>query len=225
MPGLKKHHPDFRFNDNRVTPDEIDGPQQYVVAFPSASATYIGTSAGGTAGQAKALVFLSAKPDYPRNLLYGVVGTHDTGGTWVVSGKDQFGDTITETVGWGTLAAGTPAGASAGTKIFAEVTGGTFTHAGVGTGSARLGVAVGTGGTIQHYFGLPMRIASVNDVKNITWSSEFTSTPINKGTVASASYVGTARHTFNGTATIAGTQCFVVDVISTYNSEHEDNIV
>ena len=138
--GLKKWLPDIRFAGNLVTPDEIDRYEQYVVAFPGTSQTYVGTCAAGTNAQAKALVIINKTLDYPRNLYYGVVGTNDVGGSWTVNGKDQFGASIAETVGSGTVAAGTPAYMKAGTKIFAEVSSGTFTFAvgSAGSGSARL---------------------------------------------------------------------------------------
>lgn len=209
MPGLKKHHSDIAFSGNKVTPDEIDSYSQYVVSNLSVSATWVGTAAGGTSGQAKALVLINKNLDYPRNLLYGVVGTADIGGTWVINGKDQFGVSITETVGSGTAAAGTPAFAVAGTKIFSQVTSGTFTVAGVGSGSARIGVAIGTAATAKYYLGLPDKIAAVTDVKSISWSKELVQTTLNGGTVDST-LVGTTYSTFNGSAIMGGTETFTV---------------
>lgn len=211
MPGLKKHHADFAFSGNQATPDELDRYEQYVVINPSVSATWVGTAAGGTSTEAKALVLINKNLDYPRNLLYGMVGTADNGGTWVVNGKNQFGEVIQETVGNGTAAAGTPAFAVAGTKIFAQVTSGTFTVAtgGVGLGSARLGVAIGTGATTKAYLGLPSKIGAVTDVKMISWSKEHVQTTLNGGTVTS-SFVSTANHAINGSAIMGGTETFVV---------------
>lgn len=212
MGGLKKHHFDFTSGPaNQVTPDEIDRYEQYVVINPSVSATWVGTAAGGTSTQQKALVLINKNLDYPRNLLYGMVGTADNGGTWVVNGKNQFGEVIQETVGSGTVAAGTPAFAVAGTKIFAQVTSGTFTvaTAGVGLGSARIGVAIGTSATAKAYLGLPSKISAVSDVKMISWSKEHVQTTLNGGTVDST-LVGTTNHTINGTAIMGGTETFVV---------------
>lgn len=209
MSGLKQYDAAFAFSGAQVTPDEIDEYRQYVVANPSISATWVGTAAAGTSTQAKALVLINKNLDYPRNLLYSVVGTNDVGGTWTVNGKDQFGAVITESVGSGTVAAGTPAFATSGTKIFAQVTSGTFQFAtgSAGNGSARIGVAVAAAGTAK--FGLPDKIAAVTDVKSISWSKELVQTTLNGGTVDST-LVNVANSAFSGTAVVGGTESFVV---------------
>ncbi len=209
MAGLKLWHADFAFSGNRATPDELDRYEQYQVINPSVSATWVGTAAGGTSTQEKALVLINKNLDYPRNLLYGLVGTADAGGTWVVNGKNQFGVTITETVGSGTAAAGTPAFAVAGTAIFAQVTSGTFTHAGVGLGSARIGVAIGTAAGAKAYLGLPGKLAAVADVKSITWSKEHVNTTFNGGTVDST-VVSVTQSAIAGTGIMGGTETFNV---------------
>lgn len=223
MPGFKKHFPEVQFGNAKITPDEIDRYEQYVVINPTTSATWFGTAAGGTSTQAKALVITNRLADFPRNLLYSVVGTADMGGTWVVNGKDQFGSTITETVGSGTAAAGTPVFAIAGTKIFAQVTSGTFTVAtgAVGNGSARLGAAIGTSTTAKYWLGLPDKIASTADVKAISWSKEFVSTTMNGGTIGAQ--ISATTHAFTGTAIMGGTESFTVLYKPTYNAEAEGN--
>ena len=225
MSGLKPYEPHIRFSGAKLTPDEIDRYEQYCVIDPTTSATWVGTAAGGTSTQAKALVLINKNLDYPRNLLYGVVGTADFGGTWVVNGKNQFGVSITETVGAGTAAAGKPVFATAGTLIFSQVTDGTFTVAtgAVGNGSARLGVAVGGTAGSTCYFGLPSKIAAVSDVKSISWSKESVQTTLGGGTVSST-LVGTTYHTFNGTAALGGTEKFVVTFRPTYNNEYGTNM-
>ena len=218
MPGLKKYFPEIQFNNEKVTPDEIDRYEQYVIAFPGTSLTWAGTAAGGTSTQAKALVIINKNMDYPRNLRYSAVGTNDFGGTWVINGKDQFGVVIQETVGSGTVAAGTPAFDTAGTKIFAQVTSGTFNVAtgAVGLGSAQLGVAYGgTAGTTA-YFGLPFKIGAVSDVKSITYSNNFVNKTLNGGTLTAL--VGTTYHTINGTAVLGTADIFVVLAKPTYNA-------
>jgi len=220
--ALKKYFPDVRMGGNLVSPDEVDRYETYYVISPTTSATWVGTTAGGTQTQARALVLINQNLDYPRNLLYGVVGTADIGGTWVVNGKDQFGRSVTETVGSGTVAAGTPAFAKAGTQIFAQVTSGTFTFAtsaGQGNGSARLGVAIGGTAGSTAYFGLPTKIGGTSDVKRIAWVKENVMTTLNGGTVGAL--VGTAYHTINGTAALGGTETYIVTYKSTYNSENE----
>jgi hypothetical protein len=213
---LKKWFPDLRAPKNRVTPDEMDYVYTYTVTYPSVSATQVGTCSGGTSTQARALVITNKVLDYPRSLLASVVGTNDMGGVFVVNGKDQFGNVIQETFTMATAAAGTPAGSAAGTKVFSEVTSGTFTVAtgAVGSGSARLGV-----GTVaaSNLWGLPVKIGSTADVKQISWINNGTFTVINGGTIGS--YVGTAAHTFVGTAGVAVTDIYRVRVRSTYSAE------
>jgi len=225
MSGLKEDQYGFSQAKRQVTPDEIDRYEQYIVSNPSISATWVGTAAGGTAGQGKALVLINKNLDYPRNLLYGVVGTADMGGSWTVNGKDQFGQVVRETVVLGTAAAGTPAAAVAGTQIFAQVTSGTFTVAatGVGAGSARLGVAIGTAATAKYYLGLPSKIGAVSDVKMISWSKEHVQTTLNGGTV-DATLVSTSNHAFNGTSIMGGTETFVVLFKPTHDNAGKANL-
>jgi hypothetical protein len=220
MSGIKTEVTSVRFNNNKVTPDELDRYETYVVTNPTSSATWVGTSAGGTSTQAKALVLVNTYLDYPRNLLYSLVGTNDAGGTWTINGVDQFGVTITESVGSGTVAAGTPAFATAGTKIFAKVTTGTFTHATgqVGLGSARIGVAVGGTAGSTATFGLRTKIKAVTDVKSITHSKNFVVTTLDGGTISST-LVGTANHTFNGTAALGTADTFTVTIRPSWNNE------
>lgn len=222
---LKRYFPDVRMGGNRVTPDELDQIIDYTVMYPATSATFLGTCAGGTSTQAKALVITNKALDYPRTLLASVVGTADMGGVFVVNGKNQFGDTIAETITIGTAAAGTPAGSAAGTMIFSEVTSGTFTVATTasGAGSAQLGVAIGTAAGAVAKFGLPVKIKSVNDVKSITWINDGGATAINGGTVQSSSYVGTSNFDFQGSAVVATTDIYKVRVRSTYVAEENYN--
>lgn len=225
MPGLKKYFPDVQFGANKVTPDEIDRYETYDVTFPSTSATWVGTAAGGTADQAKALVLINTTTDYPRNLLYSVVGTNDMGGTWVVNGEDQFGSSVTETVALATAAAGTPAVAVAGTTCFASVSSGTFTVDGnaVGNGSARLGLAIGTSATAKFWLGLPTKIGAATDVKTIAWSSEFVQTTVNGGTVTGTTFVNTSNHAISNDSIMGGTETFTVIFKPTYDAQEDGN--
>jgi hypothetical protein len=166
--ALKKWDPGFGFSGNKVTPDEIGWDMMYYIINPSINTTWFGTTAiGGTVAQ-KTLVLINALADYPRNLEFGVQGTNAIGGTWDVNGKDQFGNSISES---GTIAvSGTAGGTTAGTKIFSEVTTGTFSFAtggSVGNGTPKLGV--GTAGTTA-LFGLPAKLGGTFDVKMISGS-------------------------------------------------------
>lgn len=225
MSGIKQSQNAFGPAKEQITPDEIDRYEQYIVANPVTSATWGGTAAGGTSTQAKALVLINKNLDYPRNLLYGVVGTADMGGSWTVNGKDQFGQVQSETVALGTAAAGTPAVAVAGTAIFAQLTSGTFTVAtgAVGIGSAQLGVAIGTSATAKYWLGLPSKIGAVEDVKTISWSKSLVQTTLNGGTVDST-LVSTTTHAIAGTGIMGGTETFVVSFKPTYNNSGKANL-
>lgn len=204
MSGLKKHYPDIAFSGNKISPDEIDMYRQYTIYCPASGSAWVGACAGGTSTQAKAMTLTNSNLDYPRNLLYGIVGTSDMGGTWVVNGKDQFGATVVETVDIGTAANG---GTTNGTAIFAQVTSGTctLTTGSKGSGTAHLGVAVGTS-----HFGLPDKISAYTDVKSITWVKNFVNTTFGGGTIVTG-MVDTTYHAIIGTATSLGTcEAYVV---------------
>lgn len=214
--ALKRFQPEVRMGGFKVSPDEMDIERQYVVMNPTVSPTWFGTTAVGTAGQSKALVLINRIADYPRNLAGAVAGSAGLGGTWVVNGKDQFGNTIQESLAIGTATNG---GTTEGTKIFAQLTSGTFnfaTASAAGNGTPRLGVGIAE---TTHLFGLPDKIAGTGDVKRITWNNNGTVTTVNGGTIGA--YVGTANHTFKGTAALAITHSFVVSYRSSFNSEAE----
>lgn len=222
MSGLGERFPDVQMGGVQATPNELDRYEVVNTGILSVSPTWVGTAAGGTAGENKALVIINKLLDHPRNLLYSVVGTNDIGGTWVVNGKDQFGRPVTETVGNGTVANGTPAWAKAGTAIFAEVISGTYTVAGVGSGSARLGVAIGTAGTLTFKLGLLTKIASTLDVKAITWTKENVVTTLNGGTVGG--FVDVTNHAITGSAIMAGTESYKAMVKPSFSNLNKVNL-
>jgi hypothetical protein len=216
--SFKKSEPALQFGGQRVSADEMDMVRQYVVLNPTVDPIWFGTAIG-TSTQGTPMGLINKNADYPRNLAYAVAAPAGStaGGTWIVNGKNQFGETIQETVIIGTATGG---GTVAGTKVFAQVTSGTinFTTMSPGNGSARLGVAIGTAAGLVGYFGLPDKIAAISDVKSITWRNVGTSITLNGGTVDS-SLVGTANHTFNGTAVMAVTDGFLVNYRSTYPAQ------
>ena len=215
MSGLKEHNYDFVQAGGQVTPDEIDEYLRYNTGILSVDTAWFGTCAGGTSTQAKPLVLINANADYPRNAYYGVAGTSDMGGTWVVNGYDQFGKAFTETVAVGTATNG---GTVAGTTIIGSVTSGTFTVAtgSKGNGSARLGVAIGTSGTTLFKLGLLTKIGGTADVKNITWVKENVVTTVNGGTIGAL--VDATNHAFSGSAIMGGTEQYVVRVKPTWDN-------
>lgn len=203
----------------KVTPDEIDEYKQYMIVFPSVAGS-VGTAAAGTSTQAKAMVVVNAICDYPRNLEFGVAGSSDMGGVWVVNGKDQFGETISETVTIGTAANG---GTTVGTMIFAKVTSGTFTFTtgAAGSGTAKVKYSAAEGTTM---FGLPFRIGGTADVKSISYSKNFVPTVLNNGTIGA--YVGTGgfngyANYIKGTAAMGSADVYVVLARPTYNADSD----
>lgn len=211
---LKRHYIDFQAQTgNQVTPDEIDRYEVYSVINPGISATAIGSATAGTVSQVVALGLANVVCDYPRTLLATWTGSASNSGTVVVTGKNQFGESITEDFA---LAQGTQwTGTDAGTKIFAQVSGATATFGtGVtGTGTVSLGYAIAT---TSAAFGLPAKIGAVADVKSITWTKDGLAVPLNGGTIAA--YVGTANHEFSGTETLAGTMTYQVWFKPTYKA-------
>ncbi len=225
MSGLRESNYQFVQAGGQVTPNEIDRYERINTGILSVSATWVGTSAGGTATVAKPLVLINTLLDYPRNILYSVVGTNDIAGTFVTNGFDQFGQPVTETVTQtGTVAAGTPAFAIAGTTIWGKVTSGTFTAISttVGLGSARWGVAVGTSGTTAFKLGLLTKIAGSTDVKAITWTKEHVTTTLGGGTIGA--YVDATNHAFTGTAIMGGTEQYQVLLKSNFDNSGKPNL-
>ncbi len=228
MSGLNENGelPGFAFSGAQVAPRDVDRYEVIQVDSPSVDNKWIGTAAGGTSTQAKALVLLNAFPDWPRNLLYSAVGTNDVGGSWTVNGFDQFGAPVTETAGFATAAAGTPAGSVFGTAIFGKVTNGTFTFAvgSAGNGSAQVGFGTLANGSAQsNWFGLLTKIAGTSDVKRINWTTTNTPTTLNLGT-ALGTLIGfqgngsLPNSVFQGTAGVAITDHYRVVVKPSFDN-------
>lgn len=216
MPGLKKHEPSIRFSGNKVTPDEVDSYQQYVIVKPSAAGAYVGTVAPGTV--AGTFVLDATRLDYPRNLLVSITGpAGGVGGTVSITGKNQFGVTVSETITQGSANGG---GTTAGSLVFAEVSLGTYDPNGVNNQStAKLGVAIGTAAddtTVK--FGLPSKIGGTSDVKAVTW--------IDNGVAkqeGAASIADTTYHAIKPAQAVAAADDYVVLYKPSYNLENEAN--
>jgi len=219
MSGLGEHNYEFIQAGGQATPNELDRYERINTGILSIDASWFGTAASGTASQARAMVIINKTADFPRNILYGVVGTADCGGSWTVNGRDQFGGTITETVALATAAAGTPARAVAGTKIFADVASGTFTPTSTTVGGAlgRIGAAIGTSTTAAFKLGLLTKIGSTADVKSITWTTENVVTTLGGGTPGA--YVDATNHAFTGTSIMAGTESYNVLLKSSWDNK------
>jgi hypothetical protein len=217
MSGLKEHNYEFVQSGSKVSPDEIDQYTQYVIQNPSVSNSFFGTVESASAA---AFVLGQTRADYPRNVLLTINGVAGgMGGTATVNGVDFQGNTITETLGFATAAAG---GTVAGTKIFARVTSATVTPVGLGgtaVGSAKLGVAIGTSATLAHLFGFPDLIGGTTDLKSMNW--------INNGTInvygTPSTRVTLASNAFSGTATVAITDSYNVTYKTTKDLANRGN--
>lgn len=222
MAGLKDFQPEVQWAGNKVTPDEIDQDQSYWIIHPSVATDWFGTAASASA---VALVEnTSLYADYPRNLLLTITGVAGgIGGT--LSGLtylDQFGGTVTETLGVASAANPTVTGTGICAKV---VTLGTFTPQGVGgTGIATvaLGYAIATSST-SPVFGLPAKLGGTNDIKRIKWDDN--GTPKAVATTPQAAAV-TAKHAvrIEVAGGIAVADSFNVVYRSSYNSLGQDQI-
>jgi hypothetical protein len=222
MPGLKKHYPDVRFSSNRVTADEIDQRVYYKVLKPSISDSFLGTV---EATEADDFVIDETKTDYPRTVLVSITGVAGgMGGTATVTGTNQFGQSQSETIGFASANGG---GTAAGTKIFDTVTAATVDGLdgldGTAIGTCALGFAIGTASGIEAYFGLPVKIGAVSDVKRIIWNDNGTIKGVNGGTVNS-DYVDTSNHSFRHNEVLAAADDIYVEVLSTHDSSNDANV-
>lgn len=224
MSGLGQHDFGFAQAGAQVAPNEIDRYETYQIVHPSLSAVQIGTVTSATANPA--FVMDNIRPDYPRNILFSILGVSGgVGGTAVVNGKNQFGEAISETFAVGSANGG---GSVAGTKIFAEVTNGTLTSidglGGTAVGTARLGYAVGTAAGLVARFGLPTKINALTDVKRITYSSQGVGgTALNGGTIGTAN-IDTTNHAFLPARVMAGTEIYTLTIKSTYSNLGKPNL-
>lgn len=203
--ALKRVEPGLRFSPSefRVTPDEIDRYEQYVISFPSISTTWFGTFAVAGTSAETPLVVINAIADYPRNLEFALAGSAaGMTGTAIINGKNQFGASITESL---TFAEANNGGTVSGTSVFAHVDSGTLYYGtAVGSGTARIGVTTGT----DTYFGLPARLGGTTDVKLLTRSTGAGAQTVNGGTIAG--FVDLPRHAVRAPATLTGTQIISV---------------
>lgn len=111
----------------------------------TSSATYF--RAAAAIGGAGALTLLQTTLDVPRNIIITNAGD-DTGDTYTVTGTDEYGVTVVETI------TGANAGVAAGKKAFKTVTGI------VASGASAGNVSVGFGDVL----GLPIWVPSVSHV-------------------------------------------------------------
>lgn len=218
MSGLKTIGGLPGFNTGqKVSPDEIDTTKQYIVVFPQVGTASVGTAVVGGTSATGAFAIFSKSADYPRNLEFNLVGTHGTlGGSVIMNGKDQFGQSITETI---QVPVGTLGGTVAGTKVFAQVTSGTVyhgTHPGPGTPS----IGWGTTGTTA-LFGLPDKIRGTQDVIAIAYTVGQVGSAVGGGTIGA--FVNAGVHAVAASTNVTGSCVLSVLYRPSYDSSGESN--
>ena len=156
MTGLGEHFPEFQGGDAQVAPADIDRYEVYQIIGPQMG-TFLWGTVVGTSTQAKTVVFDQVLPDYPRSVSMKILLASGSisGGTFTLTGKNQFGVVQTESFAIGTAVDG---GTANGTKVF-----GTFTSCSGTIGTSDAGNATATlyptaVGSVA-LFGLPAKIA------------------------------------------------------------------
>ena len=215
MSGLKGHLHALNVSGGHfaVTPDEID--RYEVFNFVNAGTVANWWASAGTSGTADtvALAIINRIPDYPRSVQFALAGSAaGMTGTLDINGRDQFGGSITEAL---TFAGASNGGTVAGTRVFAQVTGGTLrygTAAGVGTPA--IGFVPGTACLL----GLPVRLQGTTDVVHIGMAAGTGAITVNGGTIAS--FVNSPMSAVRAPAALTGTQAISVWVTPTFNNQN-----
>ncbi len=213
--ALKRESPGLQFAKSTyaVTPDEIDRYEVVNFNLPAKDAVF--WASAGTAGTASAIacVIINAIPDYPRNINFALAGTA-TGmaGTLTVNGRDQFGNSITESLGFGSADNG---GTVVGTKVFGQFTSGTLNYGtAVGNGTPSIGFVPGT----NCLLGLPIKIAATADIVHLGMAAGTGAISYGGGTVAA--FVNVPMHAIRPAATLTGTQSIVAWVKTTFSEQN-----
>ena len=170
-------------------------------------------ASAGTAGTASAiaLVVVNRLPDWPRNVNFILAGTGvGMAGSLDFNGKDQFGNTITETLGFGSADNG---GTVVGTKVFAQFDSGTLRYGtAVGNGTPQIGLVPGTACLL----GLPDKINGTTDVVHLGFSLGTGAVTYGGGTIAA--FVNSPMHAIRPAAALDGTAEVVVWYKSNYDA-------
>lgn len=219
MSGLKKHIYALNIakSEYSVVPDEIDRYEVFRI-HPAISTTFFASA--GTAGTASAIamVITNRTPDWPRNINFALAGTGvGMAGTLVVNGRDQFGGSQAESLGFGSADNG---GTVVGSKVFAEITSGTLNYGtAVGNGTPAIGFVPGTGCLL----GLPVKLGAATDVVWLGMNAGTGPITYNGGTVAG--FVDTAVHAVRPAAAINGTSTINVWVKPSYSFDNQKGVM
>ena len=196
MSGLGERFPDVQAG-YQATPNELDRYEIYQIIGPQIGTSIWGTVIG-TNAEAKTVVFNQIIPDYPRSVSMKILPASGSvaGGTFVITGRDQFGVVQTETFSIGTAADG---GTANGTKVFGKFTSASGT---MGTGDAGNGTVTvyptATGSVAL--FGLPTKIGGTGDVKLISFGSTGVAKIPNGGTIGA--FIDTGVHAIQAPNTL-----------------------
>lgn len=163
MASLKNNFPGV-ISAFKVAPSEIDEDQYYYILHPGVLSDTVGTAAPSV--NSGTFIITNPRITYPRNLLLSAAGAGDYGGTAVVTGVNQFGEAVTDTIVIGSAAAG---GTTNGDQVFGSVTSANWYVNGTGNGTPKLGFSIGTSSAGTPMFGLPTKIASQSDIKQVAW--------------------------------------------------------
>jgi len=197
MSGLAEYCPAFQGAGAQITPNSIDRYEIYQIIAPMIGTDVMGT-AEGTSTQAVTGAFNQVLADYPRSYTVSIVGESGstTGGTFTLTGKDQFGNVLSENFAKTVAVNG---GTVAGTKVFAQFTSflGTIGTTNAGVGTALLIPSV-TGTTAL--FGLPTKIAGSADVRSMSFGSTGVPKAVNGGTIGA--FVNVAQNAIKAPNTI-----------------------
>ena len=210
MAGIKSWIPDIKTYEQGVTWDEMDAYRTITVR-PAINVRW--WASAGTAGTAALGTFamLNRLPDWPRNVNFILAGTGvGMAGSIDVSGKDQFGNTITETMGFGSADNG---GTVVGTKVFAALDSGTLRYGtAVGNGTPQIGFVPGT----NCLLGLPDKINGTTDVVQLGFGLGTGAVSYGGGTIAA--FVDSPMHAIRPAAALDGTAEVNVWYVSRYDA-------
>ncbi len=194
----------------KVSPDEMDR-YEVVNMRPATNVDWFVTTIVAGTSASRVGTVANRLPDYPRNLLFSITGTHgSTAGTLNASGKDQFGNTITETI---LIPRADNGGTTSGTKVFAQFVAGTVNFGtAVGNGTARIGFDPST----SCLLGLPIKLGTAADVVHLGCNIGTGAVTYGGGTIAA--YVNVAQSAISPVATLDGTQVISCWIKPSYDS-------
>lgn len=211
MAGIKTWLPEIKTYHQGVTADEMD--MYRVVTFrPATNAVW--WASAGTAGtsSATAMVMINRLADTPRNVRFALIGSASgMAGSLDVVGRDQFGGSITETLGFASADNG---GTVVGTKVFLQVDSGTLRYGtAVGNGTPNIGFVTGT----NCLLGLPDRLGGTTDVVHLGHAIGTGAVSYGGGTIAA--FVDKPMSAIRPAATLDGTTTITCWYKPTYNAE------